>query len=49
MEDADVKSEISWTDCSFWKIQNVNRPYDNVRSRDPFKCPIRASLNDLTF
>ena len=38
---------------SFWKIQNVNRPYDNVRSRDPCKCPIRAadsaSLNDLTF
>ena len=36
----------------FWKVLNVNGPYDNVRIRDPLRCPIRAaestSLSDLT-
>ena len=36
----------------FWKILNVNGPYDNVRFRDPLRYSIRAAestiLNELT-
>ena len=36
----------------FWKILNINGPYDHVRFRNSLKCPIRStestSLNDLT-